>query len=134
MACPVCYSAADPLVRGSLNAGILVLLGVTTTLFAGVNADQCVLASLMDANFLGYDTIEECTTQAQFLLGHPQDALNIARAGNRAFSRMTPDIRADELFEWVFSGKLDSLYRVPGYTASVGNASPSLTDRVRVVP
>ena len=42
---------------------ILRNLGVTTTLFAGVNADQCVLASLMDANFLGYDTImvEDCT-------------------------------------------------------------------------
>jgi nicotinamidase-related amidase len=28
-----------------------------TLLFAGVNADQCVLATLMDANFAGYDTI-----------------------------------------------------------------------------
>lgn len=34
MACPVCYSAADPLVRGSLNAGILVLLGVTASVLA----------------------------------------------------------------------------------------------------
>jgi nicotinamidase-related amidase len=42
---------------------ILRNLGVTTLLFAGVNADQCVLATLMDANFLGYDTIllEDCT-------------------------------------------------------------------------
>lgn len=38
-------------------------LGITTVLFGGVNADQCVLATLMDANFLGYDTIlvEDCT-------------------------------------------------------------------------
>ncbi|MDX2104417.1 MAG: isochorismatase family cysteine hydrolase [Alphaproteobacteria bacterium] len=36
---------------------ILRQLGVTTLLFAGVNSDQCVLATLMDANFLGYDTI-----------------------------------------------------------------------------
>jgi nicotinamidase-related amidase len=37
--------------------------GITTLLFGGVNADQCVLATLMDANFLGYDTIlvEECS-------------------------------------------------------------------------
>jgi nicotinamidase-related amidase len=42
---------------------ILRNLGVTTLLFAGVNADQCVLATLMDANFLGYDTllVEDCT-------------------------------------------------------------------------
>jgi nicotinamidase-related amidase len=42
---------------------VLRNLGVTTLLFGGVNADQCVLATLMDANFLGYDTIlvEDCT-------------------------------------------------------------------------
>lgn len=35
----------------------------TTVLFAGVNADQCVLHTLADANFLGYDTlmVEDCT-------------------------------------------------------------------------
>lgn len=45
-----------------LNA-ILANLGVKTLLFAGVNADHCVLGTLMDANFHGYDTIllEDCT-------------------------------------------------------------------------
>lgn len=36
---------------------ILKNLGKTTLLFAGVNADQCVMATLQDANFLGYDCI-----------------------------------------------------------------------------
>jgi nicotinamidase-related amidase len=36
---------------------ILRTLGVTTALFAGVNLDQCVLHSMADANFLGYDTL-----------------------------------------------------------------------------
>jgi nicotinamidase-related amidase len=42
---------------------ILRNLGVTTLLFSGVNADQCVLHTLADANFLGYDTlmIDDCT-------------------------------------------------------------------------
>ncbi|NMG08255.1 cysteine hydrolase [Brasilonema sp. UFV-L1] len=42
---------------------ILRNLGTTTLLFAGVNADQCVMASLQDANFLGYDCIlvKDCT-------------------------------------------------------------------------
>lgn len=42
---------------------ILGNLGVKTLLFAGVNADHCVLGTLMDANFHGYDTIllEDCT-------------------------------------------------------------------------
>lgn len=42
---------------------ILRNLNVTTLLFAGINADQCVLCTLQDANFLGYDCllIEDCT-------------------------------------------------------------------------
>jgi nicotinamidase-related amidase len=42
---------------------VLRNLDIKTVLFAGVNADQCVLATLMDANFAGYDCIllEDCT-------------------------------------------------------------------------
>ncbi len=42
---------------------ILLNLDIKTVLFAGVNADHCVLGTLMDANFHGYDTIllEDCT-------------------------------------------------------------------------
>lgn len=46
--------------------------GVSTVMFAGVNADHCVLGSLMDANFHGYDTImlEDCvaTTSPDFCM------------------------------------------------------------------
>ncbi len=51
---------------------ILRNLGKTTLFFAGVNADQCVMTTLQDANFLGYDCllIEDCTatTSPQFCL------------------------------------------------------------------
>jgi len=42
---------------------ILRNLDVTTLLFAGVNADQCVLCTLQDANFRGYDCLllEDCS-------------------------------------------------------------------------
>src|SRR5262249_55731665 len=42
---------------------ILNNLDVKTLLFAGINADHCVLGTLMDANFHGYDTVllEDCT-------------------------------------------------------------------------
>lgn len=42
---------------------ILRNLGKTTLFFGGVNADQCVMATLQDANFLGYDGIllRDCT-------------------------------------------------------------------------
>lgn len=36
---------------------ILRNLGKTTLFFAGVNIDQCVMCTLQDANFLGYDCI-----------------------------------------------------------------------------
>jgi nicotinamidase-related amidase len=41
---------------------ILRNLRLDTVLFAGVNLDQCVLHTMADANFLGYDTIliEDC--------------------------------------------------------------------------
>jgi ureidoacrylate peracid hydrolase len=51
---------------------ILRNLDITTVLFAGVNADHCVLGTLMDANFHGFDTIllEDCTatTSPEFCL------------------------------------------------------------------
>ena len=42
---------------------ILRNLGRSTLFFAGVNADQCVMVSLQDANFLGYDCLllKDCT-------------------------------------------------------------------------
>ena len=42
---------------------ILRNLRVDTLLFGGVNADQCVLCTLQDANFLGYDCVmlEDCS-------------------------------------------------------------------------
>ena len=51
---------------------ILRNLGATTLLFAGVNVDQCVLCTLQDANFLGYDCLllEDCsaTTSPDYCL------------------------------------------------------------------
>lgn len=45
---------------------ILRNAGITTLLFAGVNIDQCVLHTLADANFLGYDCIllSDCSATA----------------------------------------------------------------------
>lgn len=51
---------------------ILRNLNVTTLLFAGVNADQCVLCTLQDANFRGYDCmlLRDCsaTTSPDFCM------------------------------------------------------------------
>jgi hypothetical protein len=34
MACPVCFTASDPAITESVNAGIFVLLGVTAAVLA----------------------------------------------------------------------------------------------------
>ncbi len=51
---------------------ILRNLGKSTLFFAGVNIDQCVMATLQDANFLGYDCIllKDCaaTTSPEYCL------------------------------------------------------------------
>lgn len=51
---------------------ILRNLRVDTVLFGGVNADQCVLHTLADANFLGYDTLlvedASATTSPEFCM------------------------------------------------------------------
>lgn len=51
---------------------VLRNLGVTSLLFAGVNADQCVMCTLQDANFLGYDCVllQDCaaTTSPPFCM------------------------------------------------------------------
>jgi len=51
---------------------ILRNLGKTTLFFSGVNADQCVMCTLQDANFLGYDCVlvKDCTatTSPEFCL------------------------------------------------------------------
>jgi nicotinamidase-related amidase len=74
---------------------ILRNLGRTTLFFAGVNADQCVMTTLQDANFLGYDCIllRDCTAttspdyclQATFYnvnqcFGFSSDSIALAKA------------------------------------------------------
>ena len=51
---------------------ILRNMGISTLFFAGVNADQCVMTTLEDATFLGYDVLmmEDCvaTTSPAFCM------------------------------------------------------------------
>lgn len=58
---------------------ILRNLRVGTLLFAGVNLDQCVLHTLADANFAGFDTllIEDCAATTNPRFCHDATILNI---------------------------------------------------------
>jgi nicotinamidase-related amidase len=58
---------------------ILRNLRIDTLLFAGVNLDQCVLHTLADANFAGFDTLllEDCAATTNPRFCHDATILNI---------------------------------------------------------
>jgi ureidoacrylate peracid hydrolase len=60
---------------------VLRNLAVTTLLFAGVNSDQCVLATLMDGACLGYDVIllEDCAGTTSPAYCHDATVYNVAQ-------------------------------------------------------
>jgi nicotinamidase-related amidase len=81
---------------------ILRNLRIETLLFAGVNADQCVLCTLQDANFLGYDCVllEDCcaTTSPAFCwdatLYNVRQCFGFVVAGPALLTAMEPDAAA----------------------------------------
>jgi nicotinamidase-related amidase len=58
---------------------ILRNLGATTLMFGGVNIDQCVMCTLQDANFLGYDCIlvEDCAATTSPAYCHDATLYNV---------------------------------------------------------
>ncbi|MCL9761415.1 cysteine hydrolase family protein [Frankia sp. AiPa1] len=60
---------------------VLRNLAVTTLLFAGVNSDQCVLATLSDAACLGYDVVllEDCAATTSPAFCHDATVYNVAQ-------------------------------------------------------
>jgi nicotinamidase-related amidase len=60
---------------------VLRNLAVTTVLFAGVNVDQCVLATLTDAACLGYDVVllEDCAATTSPRYCHDATVYNVAQ-------------------------------------------------------
>ncbi len=71
---------------------ILRNLGAATLLFAGVNLDQCVLHTLADANFLGYDTllVEDCAATTNPGFCRDATLLNIRQIFG--FTLTSPDL------------------------------------------
>jgi hypothetical protein len=58
LSCSVCYAPADPVVRESVNHGILVLLGVTTVVLVGVaRFISSIVRRSRQATFVDSDTV-----------------------------------------------------------------------------
>ncbi|BDG75182.1 cysteine hydrolase family protein [Roseomonas fluvialis] len=71
---------------------ILRNLRIETLLFAGVNLDQCVLHTLADANFAGFDTllVEDCAATTNPRFCHDATILNIHQIFG--FTLQSPDL------------------------------------------
>jgi hypothetical protein len=119
--------------NGDLNFRLFEVLSAGGCLLTDRLAPQSGLGLLLEEehHYFAYDTPDELLDQARYLLGHPERALEVARAGNAAFIQsMLPDKRAADLLAWVFEDRLDDLYRVP----ADGQADPAveLMDRLRI--
>jgi len=120
--------------NGDLNMRVFEVLAAGGCLLTDRLSNQSGLSLLLKEGeeFIAYEDIDECTEQARFLLDHPETALAIARAGNAAFmSRLRPEQRVQQLFDWVFKGQLDSFFRVPDFSRPE-SGGPSLEDRIRI--
>lgn len=119
--------------NGDLNLRVFEILSSGGCLFTDRLTPESGLSLILDEGkeFIGYDNVEDCVEQARFILRNPKVALDVARAGNRAFAqKMTPEQRANELLAWVFDGRLDALYRV-GEASSLSDSSSLLHSRIR---
>jgi len=67
MACPVCFGGEDTVMRESLNAGIGVLMGVTTIVLAAFARFIVVLARRSREHARGEDRGEHARAEAHAL-------------------------------------------------------------------
>ena len=120
--------------NGDLNMRVFEVLSAGGCLLTDRLSKQSGLDLLLEEgkDFVGYDGLDECIDKARFLLNHPHTALAIARAGNAAFmSRLQPERRIEQLFDWVFRGRLDPLFRVRDFPRAA-EGGPKLGARVRI--
>lgn len=68
---------------GTVLDQILRNHNVTTLFFAGVNVDQCVWSTILDASFLGYDTVllRDCAATTSPLFAEQATHYNLSRMG-----------------------------------------------------
>jgi hypothetical protein len=120
--------------NGDLNLRVFEILSAGGCLLTDRLSRESGLDLLLKEGrvFLAYDTPEECVDQARMLLKNPEAALDLSRHGHQTFVQtMLPEQRTSELLNWVFEGRLDSLFRVDQQSPREGGGA-NLNDRVRV--
>ena len=121
--------------NGDLNMRVFEIIAAGGCLLTDRLSPQSGLDLILEdgKEYMGFDSIEECIDKTRFLLAHPDAALAIARAGQRSFeAAMRPDQRMEQLFDWVFHGRLDTRFRIEDVPQRQTGGTPSLSDRIRI--
>jgi hypothetical protein len=121
--------------NGDLNLRIFEILAAGGCLLTDRLSPAAGLDLLLQEgrDYVGYDSVEECMEQAGFLIQHNDLALGIARSGYDQFNaQMRPEKRARQLLDWVFHGRLDSLFRVTDFAVQRDGRRPPLETRIHL--
>jgi hypothetical protein len=103
--------------NGDLNLRVFEVLSAGGCLLTDRLAPHAGLDLLLEENkeFVAYDSAEELLEKARLLLQNPRLALDIAEAGNRAYtSSFLPGMQNEALLKWVFAGKLKEEFHAIG--------------------
>jgi hypothetical protein len=119
---------------------ILRNLQITTLLFAGVNLDQCVLCTLQDASFRGYDCLllEDCaaTTSpeycAQAALYNIRQCFGFSTMGSLLCERLATAPDQHSLIRKGFRRCLSPATMLP--LRPIGRTSPPISPRSPAIP
>jgi hypothetical protein len=119
--------------NGDLNLRVFEVLAAGGCLLTDRLSQQSGLGLLLEEgkDYLGYDSVEECIEQARFLLDHEDIALSISRSGYEKFeAQLKWEQRSEQFLEWIFKGRLDSLFRVTDFPRA--GKEPALSERIQL--
>jgi hypothetical protein len=123
--------------NGDLNLRIFEVLSAGGCLLTDRLAAESGLSEILeeDRHMICYGTVGELLDKAQFYLARPDIALKIARAGHEHFvANLLPDRQRSRLMDWVFDGRLDTVFQ-PGWDvrpAMNANGPVPLINRIRL--
>jgi hypothetical protein len=123
--------------NGELNRRVFEVLSAGGCLLTDRLALEAGLGLLFTEgrHLLCYDSPEELSDKAMFLLRRPDAAIRLARAGTAAYAaHFLPERQIAAILDWVLDDRLDEIYRSDGDLRAVPRpaAPPGFDSRLRV--